>query len=178
MAKKKELEWGETPWDDLTREELLKEVWKMFSALQSADTVLNQIVNNRFFQQAFVEGDDYLTTKAKIETLATADPYWGKGTGARAVEKVNQAIAEANTFDNLYGSFFRYADDLLFKRKAQLIGDGWAVCPKCGTMLGETSSGESSVGKTCEFGGDSACGGIYRPLEWSDLRPNQKLIAK
>jgi hypothetical protein len=37
---KKLMKWGETPWDDMSKEELLREVQRMFSALESATSAL------------------------------------------------------------------------------------------------------------------------------------------
>lgn len=174
---KKELEWGETAWDDLTREELLKEVWKMFSALQSANTVLLQTVDARFLPFVDLSDGDYTKARKAVEKLASEDLYWGQGTGATALTKVKQALSRANKYssENIYRSFFRYADDLLFKRDTKRIGWGWVVCSKCGQMVGETLDGKSDLGKPCKYGVKD-CKGIYRRLKWSDLRPIEKRL--
>jgi hypothetical protein len=170
----KELEWGETPWDDLTREELLKEVWKMFSALQSANSVLQRAVDARFLPFVDLSDGDFSRAQREVVQLAANDLYWGQGTGGAAIDKVNQALSRANKYssENLYRSFFRYADDLLFKRTTKRIGWGWVVCSKCGQMVGETRDGKSDLGKPCKYG-EKDCKGTYRRLKWSDLSPKK-----
>lgn len=173
--KKKKLNWGQTPWDALSREELLREVWKMFSALQSANSALLQIRDSLFWNRAGLsESDTSEQIRKKIENAAAGDLYWGKGTAGSAISKIEQALCRTEKYssEDIYRSFFRYADDLLFKRNGLRIGFGWAVCPKCGTMVGETLDGESAVGKTCDWK-VGKCGGILRPLEWSDLSPEK-----
>lgn len=145
---KKQLEWGQTPWDDLDRDTLLREVQRMASALQSAHSVMRM-------------------TKYNNEE----HPYWSVGTGARACKKVDQALARLEDYDSedVYRSFYRYADDLLFTG----VGFGWAVCPVCGQMFGENSEGASAVGTKCASHLNKTCPGVLRPITWDDLKPVQ-----
>ena len=139
----KELKWGETPWDNMSREELLREVQRMFSAVQSARNVMGM-----------VRGPE------------SDSPYWQfDGTGGRAVEKCDQVInlvTDQYDPEALYGAYYRYADDLLFTG----LGMGWAVCPQCGTLTGTGRERESAAGKPCFCDGT-----ILRALEWADLTP-------
>src|SRR5579863_5439648 len=92
MSEKK-LQWGETPWDTLSKEELLREVQRMFSALETAQSVLRLVQD-------------------------TESAYWGtQGSGGRALDRVSQVITSVyETYDaeSVYRSFFRYASSLLF----------------------------------------------------------------
>lgn len=152
------LEWGQTPWDDLSKEELLKEVQKMFSALMSAMSVLK--MNMIGYENS---------------------PFWSnrKGTGARAIEKARQVIDPIyGKFDreSIYRSFYRTANDLLFDNSKFDLGFGWSVCPICGLMIGADIDGKRHDGEICQevMLTRSGCNGILRPLIWDDLRPIDK----
>lgn len=145
----KKLEWGETPWDDLTKGELLREVGRMFSALESAKSVLS-------IMKALAREDD---------------TFWGKqGSGGRALDRASQVIDpvyEAYDDESVYKSFFRYANSLLFNVSDD---EKWIICPECGGMW----SGKETalyVGTVCsEYPIKlSECKGILRWLEWKDL---------
>lgn len=102
-----------------------------------------------------------------------SSPYWSAdGSGGRALLKADQieAIKEKYYSEDIYRSFFRYADDLLFTG----VGFGWDVCPKCGTMVGASGGNKKRhTGLRC---GDvigfkqRECDGILRPLQWDDLK--------
>lgn len=154
--RKKTLKWGRTPWDKMTRKELLFEVKRMYSALLS--------VNSELRSCSFFIINPY---------------YFGKtGGGGRALEKARQVLESIhNQYKegdmSLYTVFFRYADDLLFDRSTGYrIGSGWAVCPVCGMMISENGEGESMIGKPCEMGAKD-CPGIFRALSWEDLAPEK-----
>lgn len=144
----KELNWGETPWDNLPKEELLREVQRMFFALQSADDVL------RVFQR-----QDH--------------PFWEKsGRGGRALDRAAQVIEpvyEAYDQEDVYRSFYRYAVSLLFEVPDY---ERWIVCSECGDMQsgGLAASYVGSVCKDAFRRGE--CQGIMRWLEWKDLAPS------
>lgn len=145
----KELTWGQTPWDDLDRDTLLREVQKMASALQSANSVMRI-----------------------VKASAPDHPFWAEGSGWTALAKVEQALGRLDQYEgeNVYRSFYRYADDLLFERTpGARIGFGWAVCPVCGQMLGEGVDGHSQIGTPCNSHINKKCPGVLRALEWSDL---------
>lgn len=152
--KKKILEWGETPWDGMTRGELLREIQRMYSAMRSLYSVVRM-------HQAGNENH----------------PYFGKaGVAGNALEKGRQILEPLwgqlkNGEEDMFRCFFRYADDLLFDQRAgyTMIGSGWAICPKCGVMLGATGNGETMFGKPCNMGKND-CKGIMRPLTWGDMR--------
>jgi hypothetical protein len=154
VGKKKELKWGQTPFDELCRDELLRQCQRMFAATQSLTTALGFCKIN-----------------------APGSPYWGtKGTGGTALEKGKQALEAAvrgYNGENIYCSFFRYANDLLFTEQTGFeIGFGWDVCPKCGQMVGRGAPGKRHTGMACKdvlHWGE--CDGIMRPLEWNDLKP-------
>lgn len=147
-----ELQWGETPFDNLTRDELWLMCQRMYAAIGAMESCLNI---TKYFD--------------------SHSPYWGyDGSGGRALEMARQILDPINKeFDSksIYRAFFRYANDLLFESNGYRIGFGWSVCPKCGTMLGESSSGEKSEGRNCIA---KDCNGVLRPLEWKDLKTKAK----
>ena len=169
----KKLNWGETPWDDMSREELLREVQRLYSAADAAHVTIRSLARNeiwlRFGEVLQRDGKDDLGER--ISELLEQDRYWGKGAGARVLSKLQQATAVAVDPESLYHSFYRYADDLLFADQKELgIGRRWAICPDCGVMLG---NGGAKVGKSCSFlgAGETDCQGFFRWLTWDDLRP-------
>jgi hypothetical protein len=156
----KELEWGETIWDDMTKEELLRECQRMYSAL--------------------------IATGSVVEMYKAHDPnspYWSlQGVGGRALAKYEQVmkpiIDKWDTHEPMYRVFFRYANDLLFTD----VGSGWVICDTCGAMwgghvgrvLGDVDN--SWIGQPCngKIGGKPGCTGTIRNLEWSDLDKQQE----
>ena len=157
MPKKRELNWGETPFDRMKQSDLRMVAVRLFSALGSARSAL-----------------------AMSQALGPDSPYWGNdGTGGRALEKSDQALANVTKgFDEeeIYRCFFRYADDLLFDSSTFHIGSAWTVCPGCLVMVGDRSG--KYVGKPCadfKFG-KKGCDGVGRRLEWSDLAPMPETV--
>lgn len=97
FKKARKLEWGETPFDDLSRAELLRLVQAYHSATVAARSVM--------------------ATMAEM----TPSSYWGtEGSGGRALAKANHLMRLAGEDDpdpaseKIYRSFFRAADTLLF----------------------------------------------------------------
>lgn len=97
FKKARKLEWGETPFDDLSRAELLRLVQAYHSAAVAARSVM--------------------ATMAEM----APQPYWGPdGSGGRALAKANHLMQLAGEQDpdpaseKIYRSFFRTADPLLF----------------------------------------------------------------
>lgn len=154
---KNTLEWGQTPFDLMTNEELLLNAKRMYTTLVSQNSVLNII-------------------KVGSENAI----FWGEhGSGGAAIEEGKQTLGAIHAlFDpkDIYHSYFRYADDLLFEHNGYRIGFGWAVCPLCDIMIGEDMSGNSQSGRVCGdmLSRSSNCSGVLRRLEWSDLEENQK----
>ncbi len=144
------LKWGQTPFDNLSREELLREVQRMFSALKSAKTVLSM---------AMLDNEN--------------SPYWDIGIALEKVNQVVNGIYDKFDRESVYRVFFRYANDLLFDTSKYNIGTGWSVCPICGMMIGSDIDGTRHDGKICKevILGNSMCNGILRPLIWDDLKP-------
>lgn len=136
-----ELKWGQTPWDNLSREELLREVQRLWSALESTSSCLRI-----------------------MRASQSGGGYWSPdGSGGRALEKARQIqepIKEQYDDEQVYRAFFRYADDLLFEG----VGSDWQVCDSCGEMTGAIAGMASSV--ECW-----RCKTPKRPLTWADLEP-------
>ena len=147
---KKRLEWGQTPWDSMSKEDLIREVQRMYSAVGSLESCLSM-----------------------QKSVCPESPYWGAGgAGGRALSKadqVQQSVEKTYDRDDLYRSFYRYADDLLFNG----VGFGWDICPKCGMMIGASIDGSRHTGKMCGDAigmQDGTCTGILRPIQWDDIR--------
>jgi hypothetical protein len=145
----KKMKWGETPWDTLSREELLREVQRMFSALETVTSVL---------------------TLFRIRDEKSS--FWEEqGSGGRALYRASQVIDPVyETYDaeSVYRSFFRYAASLLFDVPDE---DKWIICPICGGMWSgkETTHYVGTVCSEYPVAPNSTCPGILRWLEWSDL---------
>lgn len=145
---KNELEWGQTPFDECTREELIQHCARLYSATSALSSAAQMVQDKSLF--------------------------WTQGSGAEALEKGRQALEVArNGFDadNIYRAYFRYAGDLLFADASGLqLRTGWAVCPVCEQMA-STIGGSSYAGKTCSEILLGKCSGILRDLSWDDLKP-------
>jgi len=156
-----ELKWGETPFDRLSREEMRTLLCRFYSALNSTRGVLHAA--------------ELLQMQAEAKS-----PYWGPdGLGGRALAKAHQALnpvhAEFGGEEAVWRAFFRVADDLLFDSSKYRIGSNWAVCPKCGVMIGGTPDGISPAGTACAGTRRSGgCSGTLRKIEWSDLEPKRE----
>lgn len=153
------LEWGQTPFDELSREELQRQCQRLYAATESLTSVVKM----------FQAGQE-------------RSPYWTRGPGGRALEQGEQALEAARQDfhrGDIYDSFFRYACDLLFtRRKPHLrLQREWAVCPKCAQMVGSLET--NYAGRLCRdvaswaLGGKTPCSGVLRPLEWGDLAPSR-----
>lgn len=143
----KRLKWGETPWDDLSKEDLLFLVWRYHSALSG------------------------LASMAKISRHGNEDsPYWTPGgMGFKYLSRADSLMHDAGDdtdegSERIYRNFFRYATKFLFPNLA-LPYDNWHVCEKCGGM---TASIQQPPTKVCN------CKGEWRPIELSDIRPKSK----
>lgn len=157
---KKDLAWGETPFDEFSREDLLRECQRMYAALEALRT-----------------------TARLIQIREEHSPFWGRsGTGGRALEMARQVLEPIQSRyepETIFRSFFRYATDLLFDSSTGFdIGFGWAVCPECGDMFGRDGRGRSAVGDSCASHWpktNAPCSGVLRSLEWQDLTKQETL---
>ncbi|EPV3034813.1 hypothetical protein ACV3HO_005539 [Pseudomonas aeruginosa] len=145
---RKQLDWGQTPFDECTREELIQHCARLYSATSALSSAAQMVQDKSRF--------------------------WTQGSGAEALEKGRQALEGArNGFDadNIFRAYFRYAGDLLFADASGLqLRTGWAVCPVCEQMA-STIGGSSYAGKTCSEILLGKCSGILRDLPWDDLKP-------
>lgn len=142
------LKFGETPWDGLSREELLLNVQRMFSAIVEAESVIR-----------LSKGND-------------AGSFWSEiGSGGRVLEMIRQIRAPIDCLpgsarnEELYRAFYRYANDLLFDRNTCAVySSGWRICEKDGEMLARLRDDPPPT--IC-----ARCGGPLRLIEWKDLKP-------
>lgn len=151
---KVELKWGQTPWDNMSKEELLREVQRIYSAVSSLYGVV--------FMYSQINDP--------------SGPYWShRGVGGISLEKGRQILQPINdkySDEDVYRVFYRYANDLLFDSSKYEIGSNWLVCPVCGDMWG-TNGDHIKEGMKCTDGPrrNTKCDGVLRKLEWSDLDP-------
>lgn len=141
--------WGETPWDRMTRDEVIREAQRLFAA---CGAMKGALAMNRFGNEA--------------------SPFWSlQGTAGRALAMGEHALAEYGDSDqrseNIYRSFFRAAEDLLFHG----IGCfSWYVC-ECGTMTGSQPDGTHD--RCCSDCAHKAGWSVasMRPITWDDVKP-------
>lgn len=161
--RKKSPKWGETPWDNMSREELFQEVLRMYSALRSLYAVVRMDADAR-------------------EHFGESVVYYGKtGVGGAALEKGRQVVEPLfekykEGEGDIYRSFFRYADDLLFDTSTgyEFLRKEWHICTECRTMLGENPRGNKLLGARChDVFGLKDCNGTYRLITWDDLKKEE-----
>lgn len=140
----RKLEWGETPWDDMPREQLLREVQRMYAALLAARSPL-----------------------AMWKLRDPESPFWSiHGTGGRALSMADQALAPYPN-EPAYRSFFRYAVDLLFEG----VGSNWMICEGCLGMVGNHLDRPTSCClPRCEKADPKP---VFRKICWDDLKRTQ-----
>jgi hypothetical protein len=144
----KELQWGQTPFDECTREELIQHCARLYSATSALSSVAGMLKDNSGF--------------------------WRHGTGGEAVEKGRQALELArNGYDdaNIRRAHLRYAESFLFADAPGLeLRSDWNLCPDCGQMI-SPMIGPSKAGKLCSDVFSGNCSGVLRELSWDDLKP-------
>ena len=153
----RELPWGASPFDALSRDELIRHCQRLYAATDSLTALARQL------REGYGAG-----------------PYWTEGSGGRAIEQGEQALNAARQDyreGDIYYSFFRYARDLLFVARpgGPSLGGRWCVCPVCKEMVG-SPVGQSFEGQTCaevigHLKDGQACTGVLRKLAWADLKP-------
>jgi hypothetical protein len=139
LKKQEDLMWGETIFDDLDRDEMLLMLRKMFSAIQSARSVLSM-----------------------AKHCDRGGAYWTEGVGGNALSKADSILNEVLPNDETGGEkssrcFFRYSDALLFPELAGnfMIKDWW-VNPK-GELVHPKPSDDYFIS------------GPWRKMVWEDL---------
>lgn len=145
----RELNFGQTPWDDCSREDMLRELQRFYSACLSMRSALALL---------------------QPQHGPLCPPFWDLlGTAGRALAKGDQALEKYEPMsEDIYRAFFRYADDLLFEG----VGSNWRVCER-GHMLARLPDEPPPTSCTiCEHEmgrGPSP----MRPLVWADLEPSR-----
>ncbi len=163
MSDEADLKYGETPWDNLPRETLLREVQRMYAAIISLNSALRLCRANDRGGFWSVPGDGMSSTDRG-------------GTGGHALEMARSIIEplhEQHESENIYRAFFRYAVDLLFSPS---LGFSWTACNGCKVFLGDEgqSPEHRSLDKPCPECARHNRHFIRRRLEWRDLQPAQK----
>lgn len=152
---------GWTPFEDMSRDELVRQCQRLYAATSSLS----------YMGKMLRAGDEH-------------GLYWAVGSGGRALEMGEQALAAADANhaeEATYDTFYRYAVDLLFEDKPELaLHSYWSVCPKCHDMLGSRRKADDCSGKVHKDVTMGQCDGVMRPLTWHDLRVRtpEKLTAK
>ncbi|MHD0644161.1 hypothetical protein ACYPKM_00825 [Pseudomonas aeruginosa] len=146
-TKKVDLEWGQTPFDKLSREELLLHCSRLYSATRALQSTLAM-----------------LTAPMKSKDFASLSLEKGR----QALAKVDEGFSQ----ESIYKAYYRYADDLLFENTPKvMVGEGWVLCPKCQGMYGGGSVKEGTLCNEAMPAPNNPCDGLLRKLEWSDLQP-------
>jgi hypothetical protein len=123
FKKARSLKWGETPFDDLTRAELLRLV--------------------QAYHLATVTARGVMMMHAEVHPSL----YWADGHGGRALSKINYLVSLAGECDGegasemIYRSFFRTANVLLFPHLRFSEFSDWGIDDK-GQMLAPHSGVE------------------------------------
>ena len=145
-----ELSYGQTPWDGLSRAELLTEVQRLYSATVSLHGALSTVA-----------------------AMSNDEPYFNlpNGLGGKALEKGKQAIAHAQrglSNELISRCFFRYADDLLFQPP---VGQGWLIDDE--GHMACISREHSLIYHNAEASVAGLIGlkGFVRRITWKDLEP-------
>lgn len=154
------LTYGQTPWDLLTREELLLMVCRYHATMTSLASCLRM-------------------ARAIDSSNGDPDPnslYFGPGGSggialaqADYMERIDgedKATEDGDLArDNVYRMFFRSACDVLFPDITTGRQIGWYLCEKCGTMIGNGNKVDPPK-RFC------ACDAVWRPFRMSDIRPD------
>lgn len=143
--KARDLQWGETPFDDLDRGELLRLVQAYHAAAVGANSVLGMMSHGQ---------EGHL--------------YWsGEGSGGKAKAKLEFLIRRAgdggmnSASENIYRKFFRHAYGLLFPGLGDQW-DQWGIDEKTGEMFAPYTVGERSPLRP---------EAKMRAVRWRDLLP-------
>lgn len=144
MRNVKRLKYGQTPWDRLTKKELLLMVCRYHSALSSAASCLWM--------------------------MHSENVYWSvKGSGGRALAKADflRNISGEDSdlgAEKIYRSFFRYTDEVLFPGLALDTLGPWQICDTCGAMV------KVIIGGSPSHFGSTKCSGHFREFRMEDIR--------
>jgi len=151
----KHLQYGQTPWDNLSREELLLNVQRMYAALTAAHSVMNLCRHS--------------------ETTGFWDAKRGSGGKALALSAaVIGPVEEEYHSEEIYRCFFRYATQLLFSW--ELSDFKWTACDTCPNFYGDDdhlAEELKTLGKPCKDCLARGITTIRRKLEWKDLMPRR-----
>jgi hypothetical protein len=146
IRKASRLKYGQTPWDLLTKEELLLMVCRYHQALSSTASCLRQFrigAENPAFFSLEGSGGIALALVEFLEKLCGDDKYVGS--------------------ERIYRSFFRSTYALLFPGVEVGNWKKWWICETCGNM---SASKTPPALKTCR------CAGAWRPFRMADIRPD------
>lgn len=114
----KELQFGQSPFDTLTREELILHCERLYRATKSLHSSLSQ-----------------------AQEFDPENPYFADrdGLGNRAIEKGRQAMApieENYSQEDLYRAYERYIDPLIFENTSTTeVAVPWYICHGCKRMV-------------------------------------------
>jgi len=154
--RRRNLLWGKSPWDKITREDLLHEVRKGYAAVSSARRAL-AILSQRSEVQA----------------------NWREsGTCGQAMAKcgkVIDAVERKNSSESIFHRLFRYAATLLFEESNR-----WAICALCDKAAMEIDGEEiaSMIGNPCQqvfVFSSNECAGTMRWFGWCDFKEPREL---
>lgn len=140
MTMPTKLQWGESQFAHMSKEELVPLVEMMYMAISSADWVLTC-----------------------LHRLHPESGYWTVGAGARAKERTSQvldAVELLHDHDDAYRAFFRYADSVMFKRSPS--NPPWFICDRCLNMIHRGDDVDPPTVSVHYDGKGGECAGSYR----------------
>ena len=137
---KRFLKFGQTPFDTLTKKDLLFLCKKYYDTINTLHSIV-------------------LMHRGRNKD----DPYWNEGgSGRQALLQADECLVEVGTSDErrdaIYRSFYRYASGLLYQHPE--LDRHWMVCDKCSSMM-------AKLGTPMQV---CICGGPLRPITWDDLK--------
>ncbi len=147
MIDPKDLKWGQTPFDDMTRDEMHLLLRRMFMALVHGRSVV-----------------------AMLKYGQETSPYWGDhGSGGKALAMMADVLAELKQDEHdeeTFRSYFRYAGQLLFPDLPRdyswwINDEGEGELIGCKTMPTAESHPEFN--------------GAWRAFTFDDLKPEAEL---
>lgn len=153
----KKLVFGETPFDKMDHETLLRTCQRMYAALYSARNALLNIRDN-FPDNPYLTDPRAVGGKSIELIRQTLEPIWLEYGDGNMSEGQNE----------IYYNFYNSAMPLLFSSKNENdieLGFTWNICLKCSTWSGVNPWNPEPT-TACPM-----CDGEIRLITWDDLKP-------
>lgn len=139
---------GQTPWDSMSRDELLRAIQRLYFAANEMHGALLQLRLGN--ERHWLWGPASIPTKGLAIGGAALDPYH-RGNDQRS---------------DIYHAFFQTAGELLFPG---IICRGWHICDGCKAMTEQFGAPHDRVCFYCAYRKRTVA--PMRPVEWRDMEP-------